>query len=117
MTTVKTRVLDAVLTAIENLLIPTVELAMESVNASSGCGVDSIVLDPDQGDFSGNIEGPQMTASSRINSHAVIDRIDETRGNITIEGGDMTVNEKNFTLTGKHTLITLIPTIPLCDLT
>ena len=34
MTTVETRVQDAVLTAIENLLIPRVEVAMKSINAS-----------------------------------------------------------------------------------
>ena len=36
MTSVKTRVQDAVLTAIENLVIPRVELAMKSANAPSG---------------------------------------------------------------------------------
>ena len=35
-TLVETRVLDAVLTAIENLVIHRVQLAMKSVNASSG---------------------------------------------------------------------------------
>ena len=40
MISVKSTVQDAVLTAIENLVIPRVELAMKSVTASSGRGVD-----------------------------------------------------------------------------
>ena len=89
MTTVETRVQDALLTAIENLAFLRVELAMNSVNASCGHGVGSLVLDPDQRDFSGNLEGLQMTASSRTNSHRDLNRIDETRGNITVRGGDL----------------------------
>ena len=37
-----------------------------------------------------------MTASSRTNSHTNISRIEETPGNITVEEGDMLVNETNF---------------------
>ena len=48
MTTVETRVQDAVLPAVENLVIPMVKLAIKLVNASSGHGVDSSALDPDQ---------------------------------------------------------------------
>ena len=77
-------------------MIPRVELAMKSVNASSGRGVDSFVLDPDWRDFLGNIESLQMIAQSRINSHTHLNRIDETRGSITVQGGDLTINEKNF---------------------
>ena len=75
--------------------MPTVELAMKSANASSGRSVDGNVLEPERRYFSGNIEGLQMTASSRINSHTDLNRIVETRGNITAEGGDLLVNERN----------------------
>ena len=44
--------------------------------------------------FLGNIEGLRTTASSRINSHADLNTIDETRGNITVKEGDLLVNEK-----------------------
>ena len=47
MTTVKTRVKDAILIAIESLLIPRLEPAMNSVKASSGRDVDSVLPDPD----------------------------------------------------------------------
>ena len=69
MTMVETTVQDAVLTAIEKLVIPRVELAMKSANASSGRIINGDVLEPDQKDFIGNIKGLQMTASSRINTH------------------------------------------------
>ena len=87
------------LTAIENLVIPKVQQTMKSLNASSGRGADSIVLDPDQTDFSGNIEGFQMTALSRISSHT---DLDETRGNITVEGSDLSANEKNYWPVSTH---------------
>ena len=37
-----------------------------------------------------------MTASSRVNSQTDSNRIDDTRGNITIEGSDSLVNERNI---------------------
>ena len=54
MTTVETRIQDAVLTAIEHLVILIVELAMKSTNASSGRIVDGNVLEPDQRIFQGH---------------------------------------------------------------
>ena len=48
MTTVETRVQEAVMTAIEKLVIPGVELAMKSVNALSGHGHGSAMLELDQ---------------------------------------------------------------------
>ena len=45
-----------------------------------------------------------MTASSRINSHTDLNRMHETRGNVTVEEGDLLVSEK--TLTDKQSLIT-----------
>ena len=52
------------------------------------------MLDPDQRDLLGNVEGLQMTVSGRINSRTDLNRIDETRGNITVEERDLLVNEK-----------------------
>ena len=87
-TTVETRVEDVVLAAIENLVIPRVELAMKSTNASSGTSVYDNVLDPDQRDFSGNVENLRLTASSRTHSRTDLNRIDQTRDNITVEESD-----------------------------
>ena len=56
MTSVETRVQDAVLIAIEVLVIPRVELAVKSANMSSERSVDGNVLEPDQKDFPDNNE-------------------------------------------------------------
>ena len=96
MTSVETRVQDAVLTAIENLVLSRVELGMKSANAHTERSVDGNVLEPDQKGFLGNIEGLRITVSIRINSHTDLKRIDETRGNITAEEGDLLVNKKNI---------------------
>ena len=37
-----------------------------------------------------------MTTSSRINSKTDLHNVDETRGNISVDGGDLLVNDKNF---------------------
>ena len=93
-TTFKPRVQEALLTAMENIVIPRVELAIKPANASSGWQVDGNVLEPDHRDFPGNIEGLQMTASSRMNSRTHFNIIDDSRGNITIEEGYLLLNEK-----------------------
>ena len=114
LTTVESRIQDAALLAIENLVIPRVELATKSINASSGRSVYGIVLDPDRKDFSGNTESLKMAASSSINSHKDLNRIDETRGNITIEGSDLLVNEKNFDRqTHTHHSLTFFPSLSI----
>ena len=77
-------------------MIPRLELAIKSANAHSKPTVDGNVLEPDQRDFLGKIEGLRKTTSSIINSHTDLYRIDETRGNITVEEGDLLVNEKNI---------------------
>ena len=69
---------------------------MKSVNTHSEESIDGNVLELDQRDFLGYIEGLRMTASSRINSNTDLSRIDETRDNITVEEGDLLVNEKNI---------------------
>ena len=94
--TFESRIQDTVLTAIESLVTPRVELAMKSTKESSGRCVDGNVLEPDHRDFSGKIEGLKKAASSRINSHTDSNKIDETRGYITVEEGYLLVNDKNI---------------------
>ena len=53
--TVKTRVHEAIVAAVDNLVIPRVELAIKSVSAASGWDTGGVVIDPDQRSFSGNI--------------------------------------------------------------
>ena len=96
MTSVETKIQDAVLTAIEIFVIPRVKFAVKPAIAPSGRSVDGNVLELDQRDSSVNIEGLQLTASSRINSHTHLKKIDETRGDVTVEKGDLLVNQKNI---------------------
>ena len=63
MTSVEIGVEDAILTAIENLVIPRTELAMKPANAYSEGIVDGNVLELDQSDFLSSFEGLGMTAS------------------------------------------------------
>ena len=102
MTTVETRIQDTVLAAIKKLNIPRVELAMKSANASAARCVGGNVLEPGHRGFSGSVEGLQMTASSRIPSRTDFSKIHETRGVISIEEGDLLVNEKNDRQTRSH---------------
>ena len=98
MTPVDIRLQDAVLTAIENLAIPRVKLAMKSVNASfrqSRRGMDSVVLDLNQRHFSGNIEGLQKTASSRMNSIRELKKICWDFWYYYRIGGDLLVKERH----------------------
>ena len=77
LTSVEIRVQDAVLTAIENSVIPRVELTMKSTNAPSGRSGAGNILELEQRDFLGKIEGLRMATSSRINSQTDLNRIDE----------------------------------------
>ena len=104
MTTDETRVQGLVLSVIDNIVIPRVDLAINSVNASSGHCIGSVVLDPDRGYFSGNDETFQMTTSDRSTSHADLNKIDETCDLTTLQGGHLLLNEKSTD--HKHTLIT-----------
>ena len=96
MATDEARVHDAKLTALQGIVITRVELAMKSVNASPGRDIDIVVPDPNQIDFSGNMEALQMTASSRMNSNTELNKVDVTCSIVTVEVVDLSVNERNF---------------------
>ena len=102
--TVKTGLHEEILTAMEKLVVPSVELVMRSAGNFSACKPSSVVLGPDQKEFLGNINSLQMIASSRLNSNTNISGIDESRGNVAVEKSELSVVEK--IATGKYTLIT-----------
>ena len=54
------RVHDAILTAMDSVVIPRVYRAVRSVNESSGRGTSSVVRNPDQRDFTGNTENTRL---------------------------------------------------------
>ena len=62
--TIANRMHDAVLAAMDNMVIPRVQMAMRSITESLGRGSISVVQNRDQKDFTGNTENtPLMTAS------------------------------------------------------
>ena len=91
------RVHDGILTAINNVVIPRVEVVVRSITGSSGRGPNSVAQNPDHEDFSENIENtPLKTASSRADLNNDQDRIDETRNFGNFEGGDFPVLSPNY---------------------
>ena len=67
---------------------------MKSANASTGRSLDGKKLEVDQRTSTGKVRKPQLTASGRLYSKTDSSKNDETRYNITNEGGYLKVNEK-----------------------
>ena len=57
--TVESRMHDAILTAIDSVVIPTVDMAVKSITGSTGHGTNSEVQNPDRRDFWGILETPR----------------------------------------------------------
>ena len=80
---------DAILTAMNNVVIPRIEMAVRSITGSSGNGPNSIVQKPDRRHFTGNTEyTPLRSASSRLDSNIEQDEIDETHEIDISDDGD-----------------------------
>ena len=79
----------------DSLVLPTVEQAVKSINASCGKDPKSVCFDPDQKHFSRKADGLQMTVSSRLNSNIDSSKIDEIRAKTIVEEGELSVIEKN----------------------
>ena len=88
---------DAILTAMDNVVIPRVEKAVRSIAQSSGRGRSSVVQKPDRWDSTGSTENtPLMSASSRIDSNIDPDRNDETRNVENFEDGCFPALRPNY---------------------
>ena len=61
---VENRVLDSILTTMDNVMKPKVENTVRSITESSGRGPNSIVQNPDKKDFSGNTENIALISAS-----------------------------------------------------
>ena len=71
---------DAILTAIDNFVIPSVEMAVKSITGSARHGTSSEVQNPDRRYFVGNIrDTPLMSASRRLDLDIDLNKNDETR--------------------------------------
>ena len=95
--TVKNRVRSPILAAIDNLVIPTVELAIRSATASSRPHPESVVNQAHQSNFPGNVlEAPHITDSSGLNSNTEKNSVDQNGGNTTVQAGDFPSIENNL---------------------
>ena len=105
--TVGNRMHDAILSAMDIIVIPRVEMAVRSITGSSVQGPSSVVQNPDRRDFTGNTENtPLMLASSRLDLNVDQDTDDEIRNVENFEDGDFPALRPN--LTGERTLITKV---------
>ena len=94
---VEIRVHDTVLTAMENMVLPGVEMAVGSITGSSGRGQTSVVQNPDHRVFSRNIEvTPLMAASSRTDLNINQDLNDETLDSENFEDGNFPALKTNY---------------------
>ena len=92
--TVEDRIQNAVLTAIESIVAPKIELAIRSINASSGRDVTSVIANLEQGEHVG-INAPFENASGNNILHAS-NVNDETRHNIPDKVSELSVPETHF---------------------
>ena len=93
--TVEDRIQNAILTAIENIVAPKIELAIRSINASSGRDVTIVIANSERGEHMG-INAPFENASGNNNIPYVSNVNDETRHNISNEVSELSVPETNF---------------------
>ena len=86
--TVKNCMHDAFLTAMNNLVIPRVEIAVRSITGWSGKGPKSIVQNPDRSDSTGNTKNTPLRSASKWFDLLNIeqDDIDETLDFANSEG-------------------------------
>ena len=88
--TVEDRIQNAILTAIDNIVAPKIELAVRSINASSGRDVTSVSANSERREHSGT-NPPFENASENNNTLGVTIINDETRHNIQDEVSELSV--------------------------
>ena len=93
--TVKDRIQDAILTAIDNIVAPKIELAIRSINASSGQDVISVSANSERREHAG-IHVSFKNASGNNNTLGVSNVNDETRQNIPDKESELSVPETHF---------------------
>ena len=93
--TVEDRIQNAILTAIDNIIVPKIELAIGSVNASWGRDVTSVTANSERGERVG-INASFENASENNNTLRVPNVSDETRLNIPDEVSELSFPETRF---------------------
>ena len=93
--TIEDRIQNAILTAIDDIVAPKIELAIRSIKASSGRDVTSVSANSERREHIG-INGSFENASGNNNTLGVSNVIDETRRNIPDRVSELSVSETHF---------------------
>ena len=93
--TVEDRIQNAISTAFDNIVAPRIELAIRSLNASSGRDATSVAANSARGEHVG-INTSFESASGNNNVQQVTNGNDETRNNILDEASELSVPETRF---------------------
>ena len=88
--TVGDRIQNAILTAIDTIFTPKIELAIRSINASSGRDATIVMVSSERGEIIG-ITAPFENVSERNNTLHVLNTYDETRNKIPDEVSELSV--------------------------
>ena len=93
--TVEDRIQNTILTAIDNIVAPKIELAIRSINASSGRDATSVSANSERKGHVGIITSFE-NASGNNNTLGVSIANEETRHNISDEVGELSVPDTHF---------------------
>ena len=93
--TVEDRIQKAISTAFDNIVAPKIELAIRSINASSGRDATSVAANSECREHVG-INASFENASENNNKEQVSNGNDETRNNIPDEVSELSVPETRF---------------------
>ena len=93
--TVEDRIQNAVLAAIDSTVAPKIELAIRSINASSGRDATNVAANSGRGKHVG-INASFENASGNNNTLGVLNVNDETRHNVPDEVSELSVSETHF---------------------
>ena len=93
--TVEDRIQNAILTAIDKIIAPKIELAIRSINACSGRDATRVSANSERREHAG-VYIPFENASGNNNTLGVSNVNDETRHNIPDEVSELSVPETRF---------------------
>ena len=93
--TVENRIQNATMTAIDSIVAPKIELAIRSINESSGQDETNIILNSELGEHA-RIDASFENASGNNNVLHVSNVNDETRSNILDNVSELSVPETQF---------------------
>ena len=93
--TFEDRIQNAILTAFEIIVVPKIELAIRSINASSGRDATSVSADSERREHVG-ISTSFENATGNNDTLGVSNVNDETRQNIPVEVSELSVSETRF---------------------